>query len=188
MTPDGVDVNWSGYVAFQPSVSGPWHELARRDARALFNSILAARDERVEALRGLLGANGVELHNSNEGVKSLEDWFRGHVTPDPTDPARPDPRWLAVAFDVGVFLGETMIARRPELRWELLTSPRGDVSYQRPVIVGFTDPAMRLDPVWRVSSLAFRVLEGLSEDDKSDFLTLLWSAKATEDWSPRQSF
>lgn len=183
-------MDWSGYVAFQPGVSGPWHELARREARELFKGFLASRRDRVEVLRGWLRSNGVVLDVSNASVRELEDWFRARVTPDPDDPARPEPRWLAVAFDIGIFLGETMIGRRPQLRWKLLMSPRRAVSFQRPVIVGFADPSMHLDPVWRASSVAFRAVEGWaeSEDDKSDFLQLLWNAKATEHWSPRQAF
>lgn len=181
------DFSWSSYVAFQPGVSQPWHELSPGDARKVFAKVIAAREERVASLRQLLEANGRQLGISNDDIQDLEDWFRGHVVADPDEPSRPDARSLALAFDIGVFLGELMIRRRPELRWKLLTSPKRDVSFQRPVVSGFSDPSMHIDPIWSASSFAFRLSNG-SDDGKRVFLRMLWNAKATEDWSPRQSF
>ncbi len=116
----------------------------------------------------------------------VEDWFRASVARDPSDPTRPDAIWLAVAFDIGVLIGETMIGRRPELEWAMVTRPKRDLSYQRSVVTGFSVPGMHVDPVWQVSSLAFRVIEGW--DEPGTFLKMLWNAKATENWSPRQVF
>jgi hypothetical protein len=39
------------------------------------------------------------------------------------------PEWYSVVHDVALFLGDLMIARCPELRWEFFTGGKKNVAY-----------------------------------------------------------
>lgn len=174
------DVDWNDYRPFDPGVTGPWHELSREDAERVYERVMQTRYERIGALRELLRRNGVELRESNEGIRQLEEWLRRSAEADPADPGRPDPIWLAVAYDVGVFLGEVMHQRRGDLRWEFFRWGMRDISYQRPVIMGFDVPNKRynIDPILLASSVAFQAIQG--DRNSSDLVDVLERAGARE--------
>lgn len=56
--------------------------------------------------------------------------------------------------DIALWLGDVLIARHPQLRWVLCTHGKAqrNVSYQRPVIMGFSvpNPRYNVDYDWRV--------------------------------------
>lgn len=85
----------------------------------------------------LLGRYGVELASSNEAIQDLNDWFYENVEADPGNPGRMLPIWYSVVHDISLFLGDAMIERHPNLRWEFFTWGKKNVHYQREVIMGF---------------------------------------------------
>jgi hypothetical protein len=180
-------MDWSAYEPFESALEVAWEELSRDEAEELFGRVMDAREERIRMLERLLIENGNTLDESNDGVARLESWFREFVTPDSVDPDQPHRYWLSVAFDIGIFLGELMTRRRHALRWEMLKAPEMALSYQRPVIVGFADPEDHVDPTLRTTTVAHRSVVN-EPDEPTAFLQMLWNAKATEDWSPRQRF
>ncbi|PRB02299.1 hypothetical protein CQ044_15515 [Microbacterium sp. MYb64] len=105
---------------------------------------MAMRELRIEILRGLLAADGHALDASDEGIDALNSWFIENTEPAADEPALPSLRWASVTWDVGLFLGDCMIARFPHLRWEFET--RGGKSYdgyQSAVVFGFTSGGSR---------------------------------------------
>ncbi|MFF1820697.1 hypothetical protein ACFVWG_25550 [Kribbella sp. NPDC058245] len=157
-----MSVNWDGYKPFDPGVSGPLNELTRREARAAFERLMAAKSERIDELRRLLANNGVELSSSAPGLQALNDWFRSEVEGDPAV-SRLRPIWYAVVNDIGLFLGDALIERNPHLKWVMFDKGKRDLAYQRHVIMGFTEvanPKYNVDPDLLVGMYGHRIIAG----------------------------
>jgi hypothetical protein len=132
-----MSLDWDGYEIYHPGVIGPLNMLPRAEARAAFTRRMQAKGGRIEMLRRLLKANGVELGSSDAAIQDLNDWFWVNVQADPQQPGRLLPEWYSVVHDVALFLGDVIIERHPNLRWEFYTWGKKNVSYQRHVIMGF---------------------------------------------------
>lgn len=159
-----MSVDWDDYEPFDPGVWGPLREKPRRAARAAFDRLMAAKEARIEALRQLLRHNGVELGTSDDKIQELNDWFRCEVEADPRHSDRLLPMWYAVVNDVALFLGDVIIDREPNLRWEFFIWGAKNVSYQCHVIMGFTnvtDPKYNVDVDGLVATYGHRIIGGL---------------------------
>ncbi|MFB6839190.1 hypothetical protein [Streptomyces sp. NPDC056361] len=109
-------------------------------ARREYEHRMATKDERLAVLAALVGGNGLRLGTSDGDLDALEGWYLAEVEPDAEAAARPRPLWIAVAYDLGLHVGDTIVARAPGLSWTFYRSRMGarDVSHQQPVIMGFT--------------------------------------------------
>jgi len=67
-----MTVTWGAYVPFDPGVTRPLEEVTRREARAAFTRLMAAKSERILELQQLLGRNGVELASDDEGLRRID--------------------------------------------------------------------------------------------------------------------
>lgn len=63
-----MTINWDSYEIYSPAVVGPLNTLPRAEARRAFDRLMAERPARIEMLRRLLKANGVELSNTDDGL------------------------------------------------------------------------------------------------------------------------
>ena len=133
-----VTIEWDGYEPYEPGVAGPPNTLPRAEARQAFKRCMETKPARLEMLSRLLKANSGELGNSDAAVQDLNDWFFAHVEADAEQPGQLLPDWYSVAHDVALFLGDVMIERHPNLRWEFFTWGKANVAFQRPVIMGFS--------------------------------------------------
>ncbi|WP_322778621.1 hypothetical protein [Frankia sp. Cas4] len=140
-----MSIDWDGYEIYHPGVFGPLNTLPRREARQAFVRLMEAKPARIVMLGRLLKANGVELGTDDAAIQDLNDWFRAGVQGDPDKPGRLLPDWYSVVNDVGLFLGDVMIERHPNLRWEFFTWGKKNVSYQHHVIMvfGTEDPKFK---------------------------------------------
>jgi hypothetical protein len=157
-----MTVEWADYQVFDPRVWGPWRDLPRKEARTAFNKAMAEKEERKAQLRLLLEYHGRSLETTDESIDELERWYRAEVQPDPDKPGRMINWWYGVAFDIGLFLGDVMIERAPNLEWELYTGGKTFPYFQRPVIKGFTRspiPRERVDPDWHVIILGHATIK-----------------------------
>jgi hypothetical protein len=84
-------VDWEGYEPFDPGVRGPLREQSRRDARAAYDRLMAARSTRRHQLSSLLTRNAVALDDNDAGICRLNDWLRANVESDIVDPVRLGP-------------------------------------------------------------------------------------------------
>ncbi|MFB7517181.1 hypothetical protein [Streptomyces sp. NPDC056144] len=133
-------MDWGDYRPYVPVEDGPMEDMDPKAARREYDHRMATKDERLAVLATLVGANGVRLGTDDEALDALETWYRAEVEPDAGSTPRPRPVWIAVAYDLGLHLGETILARAPGLSWAFYRSPKGarDVAHQHPVIMGFT--------------------------------------------------
>jgi hypothetical protein len=156
-----VTVEWDGYKTYDPGYSSPLNTLPRTEARRAFARRMEQKSTRIELLRKLLEANGVKLSTTEPGLQDLNDWFVPSVEPDGDHPGHLTSDWSSVAHDVSLFLGDVMIERCPGLHWEFYTGGKKDVSFQRHVIMGFTqvpNPKYNVDIDRRVTTYANRIL------------------------------
>lgn len=139
-----MTIEWDGYEPCEPGVAEPPSSLPRVEARQAFKRCMETKPARLELLRRLLKANGVDLGNSDAAIQDLNDWFFAHVEADPEQPGRLQPDWYSVVHDVALFLGDVLIERHPNLHWEFFTWGKTNVAFQRHVIMGFSteDPKL----------------------------------------------
>lgn len=158
-----MSIDWDEYERFDPWITGPYNALPRSEARRAFNRCMETKGDRIEMLRRLLSANGVELGGDDSSIQDLNDWFYANVEPDPEKAGNLRPGWYSVAHDIALFLGEVMIERHPHLRWVFFIWGKTDVSYQRHVIMGLSteDPKFHtnIDIEDMVMAYAHQIIE-----------------------------
>jgi hypothetical protein len=158
-----MTIDWAGYERYDAGVAGPPNSLPRVEARKAFKRQMDTKPTRLEMLRRLLEANGLELGTSDDAVQDLNNWFFAHVEADPEQPGRLLPDWYSIVHDVALFLGEVMIERHPNLHWEFFTWGKTNVAFQRHVIMGLSteDPKFHtnIDIEGMVAAYAHRIIE-----------------------------
>lgn len=162
-------MDWDDYEPFDPGVERPLHEVPRKEAKAAFDYLMAAKGDRIAFLRRLTHANGVDL-DAPDGLRQLNDWFARSVEPHPTQPGRLRDVWYSVVNDIALYLGHCLIeVSGGTLRWQLHTAGQRDLSYHRAVITGFDvpNPKYSVDPNMAVGIYGHRVVAG--EDIEPDF-------------------
>jgi len=173
-----MTVTLGDYAPFDPGVSRPLHEVTKREARAAFDRLMAAKDDRIAELRRLLSLNGVDLCSSDKGLQELNDWFRREVEGDQRS-GRLLPNWYAVVNDLALYLGDVVIERCPNLRWVMFDKGAKDAAFQRHVIMGFSgvpNPKYNLDIDHLVATYGHRIIAG--QDVESDaFVSWVSSAQ-----------
>src|SRR5207302_457887 len=113
-----MSIDWNCYEIYDPGAFGPLNTLPRAEARQAFDRLMRAKPARIDMLRRLLKANAVRLDGTDAAIQDLNDWFYVNVEPDPRNPGRLLPDWYSVVSDIGLFLGDVLIERHPNLRWE----------------------------------------------------------------------
>lgn len=157
-----MTIEWDGYRPYDPGIVGQPNQFPRAQARRAFERCMEAKPERLKALGRLLKANGVDLGSSDAAVQDLNDWFLAHVDAAPGQPGRLLPDWYSVVHDVALFLGDAMIERHPNLRWEFFTWGKSNVAFQRHVVMGLgaEDPRFHtnIDIDRMVAAYAYRII------------------------------
>jgi hypothetical protein len=173
-----MSVDWDDYRPYNPGIDRPLDELPRKEARPAAERMIATRGERIEALKRLARANGIELDGSDESIQALNDWFRRELEPDPEDEGAPRPLWFGVIHDIGMYLGDLIIERAPGLEWRIFDKDKKADSYQHPVLMGFDtkDPNYHVDAPWAVNLYAHRLLNDAAEGEDDYYLQVVrWS-------------
>jgi hypothetical protein len=151
------------WASYEPVDVGPGPPQSRAAAKREFDLAMQQKAKRIGQIRGLLAANAVDPGSADRDVQAVNDWYRAEVEPDPMQPGQLTPRWYSVSADLGYFLGDLMIERHPQLRWELFVWGKKNVAYHRPVIMGFTQvayPKYAVNPVSLVVTYGHRVVAG----------------------------
>lgn len=157
-----MTVSWDGYSPFDPGVRQPLQEVTRREARAAFKLLMAAKSDRIEQLRELLRVNGVSLSTDDDGLQKVNDWFRAEVQGDAAT-LRLENIWYAVVNDLALFLGDVLRERHPQLQWVMFDKGVRDAAYQRHVITGFTkvaNPKYNFDVDQLLATYGHRIISG----------------------------
>ncbi len=154
-------MDWDGYEVRHPGVFTLLNTLPRAEARRAFSKVMEEKAARIEMLRCVLKAQGLDLASTDAGIQDLNDWFLANVEADPDNPGQLPPEWYSVVHDVALFLGEVIIERCPGLGWTLYTGGKKNVSYQHHVLVGFSkvpNPKYNLDLDRRVAAYGHQIL------------------------------
>ncbi|HVS14367.1 MAG TPA: hypothetical protein VMV46_10600 [Thermoanaerobaculia bacterium] len=155
-------MNWNDYEVFDPGVDRPLNELPRAVATMAYLELMAVKNHRVDQLRRLAAANGIDI-DAESGLRDLNRWFDKSVSPSASNPQRLESRWYSVVNDIALLLGDQIVERSGQtLRWQLCKGERKNVSYQRPVIVGFEvkNANYNLDLDLLVGMYGHRLLQG----------------------------
>lgn len=134
----------TGYELTHPGSHGLPDDLSRGEARAAFRRVMETKESRIAELRRLLSNFDVSLASDDASIQALNDWFVANIKADPKRPGFLRPEWSSIAYDVGLFLGEVIIARHPNLHWELFTWGKTDVAFHRAVIMGMSTEDVKL--------------------------------------------
>lgn len=172
-----MTLKWDGYEPYSPLLPRPHNELSRSEAKAEYKNLMASRSERRDELENLLRANGQQLLTDDQGLGALNDWFIANVEASSANAGGPSSWWFAVINDLALFLGDVIIERAPNLRWELFTGGKRDISYQRPVIMGFSkvkNPKYNLDVDRLLVTWAHQAIKG--DEPKIDMQSVVASA------------
>jgi len=127
-----VDEALQGYPPYEPPHRDWMHNLLQTAAEANFDHLIESRPARLKALSDFLAKFGVKPGTDEAGLEALSKWiaeYGGFLTSDFRDEVTEEVyfgfsepwtgRWLGlnVVFDLGIFLGEAMIARKRKIRW-----------------------------------------------------------------------
>jgi hypothetical protein len=170
-----MSVDWDDYEPFDPGVTRSLNELPRKEARLVYERMMATKGERIEMVKRLVAANGIDLDGSDEAVQALNEWFRIELEPTARDPGEPGRLWSGVAYDIGLYLGDLMIERAPGLEWRFFDKGKRELSYQHPVIMGFAvpNPNYNIDLPWAVRMYAYHLLSDAAEGDDDIFVRMI---------------
>ncbi|MBO4429419.1 MAG: hypothetical protein J5832_05645 [Clostridia bacterium] len=81
--------------------------------------------------------------------------------------------------DIATYFGETMRRNHSDkLHWDYVKKPKSDVSFNRPVLIGFSNSV--LDPRLISQTCCFRYLRTLGKDELYD-ACLIWQSKIIDD-------
>jgi hypothetical protein len=173
------------YPLYDPPHKVEERLLTKERATENFDYFMRVRQQRVAYFRDWLRRNfGVIITLDEKGVRALSRWgnkYAGLLLDegpggDPTDSYFIyDPPWTGenagynVIFDMGIMFGEAMIAGCPNLRWDVdpisAILPRTarqlkrelGMSFQRPELTGFDDPAGTVHPLHLVFGFAYQM-------------------------------
>lgn len=171
-------VNFSNYQCFDPGVDRPLSDVTKAEAKKHYDLLMAKKTERIAQLKALLKESGIELIGDESSIQKLNDWFYENVERSDEKPSRLKPIWYSVVNDIALFLGEEIIRRAPALRWELYLSGKKNLSFQRPVIIGFPkvkNLKYNIDLDWAIGAYAHRII-AKKEDVRDLFVRMVKSA------------
>jgi len=150
-----------------------------------FHYFMGVRLDRVAYVRDWLRQKfGYKVTLDEKGIRALSVWgnkYAGLLLKLRADgyPTSSyftyDPPWTDenvghnVLFDLGITLGEAILANCPKLRWQLepshllpqtsrMLKRTSGMSFQRPQIGGYTNPVYRITPLHQVYMFAFDML------------------------------
>jgi hypothetical protein len=159
-----------GYSVYTPPNMQNEIALSRDKAKENFDYFLQRRALRLQCLRDLLKKFEVDASTDDNGLAAVSAWFDRygglllHFQPYDTSTLNAfisyAPPWtgehlgINVVWDIGIYVGECIIARRRSARWDLDTGDPDPVSleaigYQRPCVAGLCWPSS-CDPITQI--------------------------------------
>src|SRR5215510_5772424 len=186
----------ANYPVYAPPHLRSEIDLSLTEARENFEYFMDKRSFRSQSLIDFMNRFKIEMTTNDSGLTSVSNWFdrygglllpftpRSTVTFDSF--VAYDPSWtgehigMNVIWDIGIYLGECVIARNPSAHWALNTGDADQISreavgYQRPCVAGLHRPARR-DPMTRV----FRDGESMSAGMRIGYPKVSVRQKLTE--------
>jgi hypothetical protein len=135
------------------------------------------------------GFHDWKMDKSPESLKRLGEWFAGKVsrksrTNEDDQRIKPqndfdDPTLaldfftLSRAFDIGMYLGDVMIATFPFAKWSQLLKPKNNLHYGNMVIVG-NNEKMAMNPTHIATMIAYGFADGTRGPDRLFCMVDIW--------------
>lgn len=171
-------IDFSDYRCFDPGVARPLNEVTKTEAKKHFELLIREKNVRIAELKHLVAKSGIDLNGSEESIQKLNDWFFQHVEASEETSESLNPIWYSVVNDIALYLGEEIIRRAPNLRWELFLSGKKNQSFQRPVIMGFSkviNQKYNIDLDWTIGVYGHRIISK-KENERDLFVRVVKSA------------
>jgi hypothetical protein len=177
------------YPQYDPPHKVEERLLSSEKAAENFDYFMRVRQQRLAYLQSwLLGHFGVRVTLDEKGMRALNRWgnkYAGLFIVKPPEVHRTgsyfnyDPPWTGdntgynVLFDMGIALGEAIIANCPKLRWDMdpisASLPRETkrlkgtpgMSFQRPMLTGYDNPVFGKTPLHSVYLFAALMMRNL---------------------------
>jgi hypothetical protein len=175
------------YPLYDPPHKVEERLLSREKAAENFDYFMRVRLQRVAYFRQWLRRHfGVAVTLDEKGVRALSHWGNQYAgllrTKGPDGRLTKsyftyDPPWTGenvgcnVVFDMGITLGEAVIANCPKLRWDFdpisailpneakVLKRTSGMSFQRPRLTGFDNPAYGIAPLHEVNTFAISMMQ-----------------------------
>jgi hypothetical protein len=150
------------YRIYEAKVDRPLHEVPRKVAQQAFDWFLQQREERIKQLVQFAREDGWKIKFDRSSLEDLHAWFYKQVADTRGTGDRPPGFVYSLCKDIGIFLGELIIANTSCLDWKLFVWGKKEMSYQRPVLMGFNvpNPKYYIDPDYVLSQYAHRIFAG----------------------------
>jgi hypothetical protein len=187
-----------GYPVYAPPNPQNEIELPANKAKENFDYFLQQRSTRLQHFRDFMKKFGVDAETTADGLNAVSDWFERyaglllHFQPRDTSNLRAfmnyHPPWsgehvgINVVWDLGTYIGECVIARRPRVHWDLNTGNPDPVSlealgFQRPCLSGpgwppDSDPITQvfMDSQFRSREMRFGYQRGVRFGNLMDYV------------------
>ena len=158
------------YPAYAPPHLHNEIGLSPDEARENFDYFLERRAFRLQVLSEFMRKFGIDATTNDSGLAAVSNWFDRYAGLLLTFRPRTSTTFLAfldheppwtgehiginAVWDLGIYVGECIIARRPSAHWELDTGGPDPVSceavgYQRPCVAGLYWPT-ECDPITQI--------------------------------------
>ncbi len=170
-----------GYNLFAPPMPFCYYELTRKQAKDYFDWFLAHIPSRLEQLRTALdwtGGKAIPLDYTLTSLAGLGEWFQRQVEIRARTHAEQEeeqsrmPAWfheyitewtltdqtISLCYDIGIYFGEMMRHRHPEVHWDMLYKPKNHADVNQPIIVPFPDQ-VPLNPLQIAVVIAYKVVD-----------------------------
>lgn len=137
-----------GYTAYNHPFDTNPSELTRVDAQDNFNYFIAHKNEQVLRLKKLLSKNKLKLTGESNDIRDINKWINKNVCLSKDDFFVDEdgekqffihPDWSNILFDLSIFISEIIIQNTDNVSWSFnVKVPSNEVSYQHPVLSGFS--------------------------------------------------
>jgi hypothetical protein len=127
----------TGYKIFDPKVDKPLHELSRVEANSAYRWFISQKDKRKTMLMDHAKRNGFPIEgDAKELIENLHEFFVTEVKKEKKGHP-PSSYIFSLCNDIGMLISDLLIEKAPQLSWTMHTAGKTDLSFQRPVIIGF---------------------------------------------------
>jgi hypothetical protein len=163
------------YSIFNPKVSAPLHILGRKEALEHYELFVSQIDKRIKEIRKLLKDSNIELDFSIESVKQLDEWFVINMRANSSDQL--SAKSFSICNDLSMYFGEIVKRNCSSVDWKLNTVRSSDISYHRPVLIGFDvkNKNYNIDFDLILCQYAQRIIKN-NADDKGLLFRMVFSA------------
>jgi hypothetical protein len=125
------------YAVFQPKLDKPYNLAERKEAKVAYDWFIESIPERIEILQCFVRKCGYPVLEGRDFLPVLNDFYFS-VCSEIAGQEKLGPLELSLANDINMYVGDLLVQEFDNLNWAFHTFGKSDVSYQRPVLMGFS--------------------------------------------------